>query len=202
MRLQLDRHVPGHPVHRRLRRPEDDPVGVGNPGVAGDGHDEAGPAWRHQPGGVPGSDEVRPHADVDHFPVGQRLLPERFRVGQVLGQREGVVHQDVQLALGGDSVEQRGDLLVLCVIDLDRDTPAAPAIALRCRFGDGAGQRIFARCHRAAGDVHRGALLGQRQRDALADATTRAGDHGDPAGQCSHSDSSLPGRHRAKKASL
>ena len=62
---------------------------------------------------MPGGDEVRPHADVDHFPVGQRLLPERFRVGQVLGQREGVVDQDVEPALLGDPVEQRGDLLVV-----------------------------------------------------------------------------------------
>ena len=60
----------------------------------------------------------------------------------------------------GHSVEQRGDLLVLGVIDLDRDTPATARSRSAAVSAMVPGGGYSPGCHRAAGDVHGGALLG------------------------------------------
>ena len=100
---------------------------------------------------MPGRDEVRAHADVDHLPVGERLFPERLRLGQVFGQREGVVDQDVEPALLAlDLLEQRGDLIVVGMVDLDRDALAAAAVDFRRGLADGAGQLVRCPASRCA----------------------------------------------------
>ena len=92
-----------------------------------------------------------------------------------------VVDEDVELALvGSHPLEQRGDLVVVAVIGLDRNPGAARLVDQR----RGAVDRELAVTGAATGDVHGGALLAERDCGPAADPATRPGDHGDLAVQC------------------
>jgi hypothetical protein len=138
--LQFDRHVARHPVDGGLAGAEDHAVGVGDAGVARNGDDQPGLLRHHDPGRMPRRHEVRAHAHVHHLPVRERLLPEGFGLRQVIGQREGVVDEDIQAPLlPFDLFEESRDLVVLAVVDLHRNAPAAALVALRGSLADGAG---------------------------------------------------------------
>ena len=111
-----------------------------------------------------------------------------FGVGEVLGQRERVVDQDVEPALlDSYPVEQSGDLVVDRVIDLHGDSRAAASGDLCGCLADGARQFVLAGCSSAAGDVHRCTAVTKGHRDAFADTAAGSGDDGDFACQRDHS---------------
>ena len=74
-----------------------------------------------------GRHEIRSHTDVDHLPVRQRPLPEGCPCGQILWEGERVVDQDIEAALlAPHLLEQCCDLIVIAVVDPNRDACAAP----------------------------------------------------------------------------
>ncbi len=79
--------------------------------------------------------------------------------------------------------EQRGDLLVIRMVDLDGNALAAAPVDFRSGLADGAGQRMGARSDRAPGDIDRGALLRESQGDPFSHAATGACHDRDLAGQ-------------------
>ncbi|MNE67931.1 hypothetical protein D3C80_1635680 [compost metagenome] len=141
----------------------------------------------HQRRGVVTGDigGAQPHVEDPHQL--QRLFPEWTGIDQVLMKERGVVDQQVEAPLFlADPLEQRLDLRVVAVVAGHGDAQSAGAGHRLGGFLDGARQHLAAQlrlalCRGAAGHVDDHAGGAQRERDALADATAGAGDHGDLA---------------------
>jgi hypothetical protein len=80
-------------------------------------------------------------------------------------------------------LEQRGDLLVIGMVDLHRNTFATPPINFRGSFTDRARQGIRSGSDRSPRDVNGGALLSQNEGNPLSHAAAGARHDGDLASQ-------------------
>ena len=125
---------------------------------------------------------TRAHVD-DPIPGFDRQLP--VLLAQPRGElRRGVdvVDENVELALLLlHPLEESGDLIVLVVVDRDRDADTAQRIDLRGRLPDRAGYGTG--LDRTAREIDGCSCGTQLQRDALADAAACSRDDGDLSGQ-------------------
>jgi hypothetical protein len=139
---------------------------------------------QHQRHGQAAGDEVRPRARAEHrVPAPGRLLPERAtEVAHVLVATPDVVDEHVEATvLGPHAVEERLDLRVARVVDVDGDALSAAGTAPCGRQLGGLGERLrhvleLAVPHRdrarrasaggAPGRVDGRAALGEHERDA------------------------------------
>ena len=175
MRLQFDGHVAGHTVAGGFACAENDPVSVGHSHIARDAYDQSGFLRHHDVRRMPCRHEIGTQTDIDHFPIGQGLLPERTGSGQLGGQGNRVVHQHIQATLLLlDPLEQRRDLLIVCMVDLHGDAFAAAPVDFSGRLAHRAWERESARRHGSTGYINRSTLVRERQRDPLAHSTTGA----------------------------
>jgi hypothetical protein len=174
MGLELDCHIARHAVGRCLAGAEHDAHGIGDTHIAGQRDDKTRSLRHHGLGSVPRRHEVGTHADIDHLPVRNRLFPERAGLRELRRDRDGVVDQNVEAALFSLHLrEQRGDLLVVGVIDGDCDSLAAASLGLSGRLENRAGQRMDAGRHCSPRNVYRRALLCEDKGDSLSYTATR-----------------------------
>src|SRR5208337_2636473 len=158
-------------------------------------------------------DVVGAQAYVKHLHKLERLVPERPGLGEAVGNRGGVVDEDVEASgLVLDSLEQRTHLVVVAMIADHSDTATAALRDLVGGGGDSAAERIVAGFGAAAGDIDGRARGAKRNRDSLADSQARTGYERDtifqhlklpPGGvrQCSRTSSADRGSSRRRDSS-
>src|SRR5947207_11144760 len=93
--------------------------------------------------------------------------------------------------LGGDTMEQLGDRVVVAVIAGDRDARATERVDLGRGGADRARERVIGLAHRSARHIDDRARGAELERAALADPPAPAGDDCNPPNECAHAVASL-----------